>query len=402
MACIRVLVLILMGLACHGLSFGSVVSKANGLYFLLASPTPKYDASFKSSLYVLKNITNKRLDKVRDIVDGVDVVNVDFDNRIISIKWLNSGMATGGKNIKYSLVDMNDPFSSKKLSFICPDMTLIGSHLLRMPGLGDFQSLILYNDGSSLFVGMNLATLSQEIISWDMLKYVRVSGVPGGGVNSGDWLWLYPDVNGRLNIREGEDVNSVWKIPSAIDKISTDDHVALYVNNDCFVALAPLSERVIKKDGLGSTNFLVFNKQNNSWSKVQIPGGKTSARGFGPWLVGYVAGLTQGNLSPGFENRNSKPTKTGIPVDVRFEERKIFSPGKLFLYDTELKKKYFIDTQQGDSEILLVHDGQVYYRVYDEIRRADITENGIKSGVLLVKDGIVPDIHWAFLGPLPQ
>jgi hypothetical protein len=56
------------------------------------------------------------------------------------------------------------------------------------------------------------------------------------------------------------------------------------------------------------------------------------------------------------------------------------------------------DTKQGDSEILLVANNEVYYRVSDEIFKAPIL-NGKKLGKakLLIKNEVVPDIHWAFL-----
>jgi hypothetical protein len=54
---------------------------------------------------------------------------------------------------------------------------------------------------------------------------------------------------------------------------------------------------------------------------------------------------------------------------------------------------------QGDSEILLVQDETVYYRVFDAIYKAAIIDGkSLGEPELLVKDGqIVPQIHWAFL-----
>jgi hypothetical protein len=80
-----------------------------------------------------------------------------------------------------------------------------------------------------------------------------------------------------------------------------------------------------------------------------------------------------------------------------------YYPGILFLYNVETKKYIEWKTlengrPQGDSEVLLVQDETVYYRINDKIYKAPI-ENGNKLGnsKLLVQDDRVRDIHWAFI-----
>ena len=80
----------------------------------------------------------------------------------------------------------------------------------------------------------------------------------------------------------------------------------------------------------------------------------------------------------------------------------IYRPGILYLFNTYTEKYIEWHTGgQGDSEILLVQDETVYYRVFDKIYKANIVD-GERLGQpeLLVKDSqVVPYIHWAFTSP---
>ena len=68
------------------------------------------------------------------------------------------------------------------------------------------------------------------------------------------------------------------------------------------------------------------------------------------------------------------------------------------MYNIDSKTTINWETGYGDSEILLVQNELVYYRVNDKIYKVPII-NGEKLGEseLLIHDERVPDIHWAFL-----
>jgi hypothetical protein len=88
-----------------------------------------------------------------------------------------------------------------------------------------------------------------------------------------------------------------------------------------------------------------------------------------------------------------------ITVDDYLEEKRVYRSGILFLYNVEAHQYYEWDTHNGDCEVLLVEDGQVYYRVDQAIYRAKIGEKELGKPELLVEDKEVPGIHWAFFGP---
>jgi len=72
-------------------------------------------------------------------------------------------------------------------------------------------------------------------------------------------------------------------------------------------------------------------------------------------------------------------------------------PGRLYLFDSATERTYTITTNQGDSEILLVENGAVYYRASDRLYRADLTDQGLSPGHLLATSDVIRDAHWAFM-----
>ena len=72
-------------------------------------------------------------------------------------------------------------------------------------------------------------------------------------------------------------------------------------------------------------------------------------------------------------------------------------PGNLYVYDTETEKVFPIRTNQGDSEVLLIDGGTVYWRAATRLYSAPITESGVGPAKLLATDEAVRDSHYAFL-----
>jgi hypothetical protein len=87
----------------------------------------------------------------------------------------------------------------------------------------------------------------------------------------------------------------------------------------------------------------------------------------------------------------------GPSIAEQFRDSDLVYPGKLHLYDLDSEKVYTIDTKQGDSEVLLVEDGKVYYRASDRLYSAPITNSGIGTARLLATDDAIRDTHWAFI-----
>lgn len=90
-------------------------------------------------------------------------------------------------------------------------------------------------------------------------------------------------------------------------------------------------------------------------------------------------------------------TDSGPSIAERFkEEEDLVFPGRVHLFDREHDRSYVITTNQGDSEILLVSAGMVYYRVSGAIYRASVGETELGAPQLIAKSEILEDAHRAF------
>ena len=369
------------------------------LYLITGTPTPKSDTLFPVLLCKIDEL-KKNITSIAEIVSkdkGVELIRYNYEKRIVIIETKSGRTEDGFIVREFSMIDMND--SQKQKSFEMnyrQFLSIVEVHLFDIPNKGLFLGIEVFHKGNGIIQGLNLTTMKQEELQWDVYKYTIPSGIPGGAM-PGDWISLYANTDGRLMIPTiiGR-IQSDWQLPSSI-KFDEKDRIVLFVNNDEILALSSIESRVKKTAGIGHSTFHIFNKKTVKWNSVQFAGGNTAVRGFGLWLAGLVTGEKQNEDIPGKNKWRKDMTSTGTPVEWRFKDFGIFSTGILFLYNTETQQKYEIETNQGDSEILLVEDDTVYYRVYDEIYQAKIGMNKIETGTLLVKDDVVPDIHWAFL-----
>lgn len=158
----------------------------------------------------------------------------------------------------------------------------------------------------------------------------------------------------------------------------------------------------------GSFYAALYDKGRDEWHDITLKGNFPVIMAYDRWLAGNVQDandhekkyfVSSKKVSPG------KAARDSVDIEYPFDEQAsvvgFYRPGILFLYNTETNKYIEWDTQQGDSEILLVEDEAVYYRVFNTIYKSPIL-NGEMLGKaeLLVKDNeYVPFIHWAFFGP---
>jgi len=143
---------------------------------------------------------------------------------------------------------------------------------------------------------------------------------------------------------------------------------------------------------------LLFRKSDNPWHDV--PGvAAPFVRGFGS----FAALMEQTKKSPGTPESAGRAewrktdAATGPSVEESFKGLRYVLPGKLDLYDVATEKMYHIVTNQGDSEILLVDNSTVYYRVSDRLYSAAIGKDGLEPAKLLATSESIRDVHWAFV-----
>lgn len=157
----------------------------------------------------------------------------------------------------------------------------------------------------------------------------------------------------------------------------------------------------------GSSKFAVLSRKSNSWSNLDIQGDASSLILHKGGWVSYSTANEKGG-TPGKKHRTTFEKRfKGISYDMWFSEYRKGHPGELNLIHLESGNTIRWNTLyhgdlQADSEILIVSDYEVIYRVHDEIRKRSIyncSEVGPPS--VIVKDYRVPFIHWGFYSTKP-
>jgi len=310
---------------------------------------------------------------------------------------------------QFNIINFNEPLKQKYFNAVYADgYTYSDSTLFDIPNKGLFCGTDLMSDDyKQKLAGINLSTMQQEELSWDVYKFAKAYGAPGGAVPGTDCVdALYPKPDKSMVTSQGGIMVELgWQLPEYIHITPADcekksiNSAFMFVNNNDMRAIAFKKDFFENLNGIGKCLYHVFDKKNSQWHSVDLQGGDTFVRGFSCWLAGYVADVERGIPSPGKSDRRAMIAATGAPVDAYFKDARIYCPGILFLYNIRTKKKYTIQTNQGDSEVLLIDNNSVYYRVNNALYKAAIDENVIGPATLLVKGDMVPDIHWAFMGP---
>lgn len=154
--------------------------------------------------------------------------------------------------------------------------------------------------------------------------------------------------------------------------------------------------------GYRSYRVLVFRKSDKTWHVLRTPSEiGPDLRGFGK----YIAVTEKNKMSPknpksaGREKWRKGKRGMGPEVAERMDnaEDGVVYPGKFHIYDVETEKLFPLTTDQADSEVLLVENGLVYYRVLNQLYQAPISDRGIGPARLLATDDAILDAHWAFM-----
>lgn len=270
----------------------------------------------------------------------------------------------------------------------------------------------------NVFLAIKLSNLSQKIVEPEIYSSVKLVGASGGVMRGEDYLMVYTNKNnGKLFIPQTPKIEErpvfPLEIPDSL-QLKEKKRILILINNkESFVVAIKESEPNAKD--MGYTKLVIRNKIEEQWFSYLIKGNCQVMRGFGGWLAGTVVSnnmklITNENgavtgkeifdrVSPGKLERRKKTASTGTNFDKRVDYYNLYYSGILYLLNIDTRAYIEWNTGQGDSEILLVQDEVVYYRVNDKIYKVPIV-NGEKLGEseLLIQDERVPDIHWAFIG----
>lgn len=164
---------------------------------------------------------------------------------------------------------------------------------------------------------------------------------------------------------------------------------------------------------------LCYNMQNKGWTKMNMKHPYCSLSSNNSWIFGVYHVLNNdNNVSPGVDVRDSiyncdwfslskryefkefpnyRAVGFGYNFDRKANSERAYYPGVLFLYNSQTGKYIEYNTNQGDSQGLLIHNDIFYFRVNDTIYSIPIIE-GERLGVpkMIIKHPLIVDFHWAF------
>jgi hypothetical protein len=143
-----------------------------------------------------------------------------------------------------------------------------------------------------------------------------------------------------------------------------------------------------------NVGLVYFRKSDQTWHEWKISSRlpPQGVRGFGKYLAGTEV---DSGSSAGRDEWRTVDSKTGPATATATEGRSL--PGRLLIYDTDSEKEFSIQTGQGDSEVVLIQDGVVYYRAATRLYSAPLSKSGVGEGRLLATSELIRDAHWAFI-----
>jgi len=223
-----------------------------------------------------------------------------------------------------------------------------------------------------------------------------VGGTVGvADMDSWDGIYVGTDTDGALWMGwfGGEHSYLGYRIPVGILGTGPRPSASIAINNAQALGVA-------LRGRTGGWQLAVLRKSDSTWRA--LPGLRATApfvRGFGSFIaVAETEPKTaQSPASAGASEWRKTETAAGPSIVERFKELPYVLPGKLDLYDVAAEKMYHIDTNQGDSEILLVDNNTVYYRVSNRLYSAAIGKDGLEPAKLLATSESIRDVHWAFV-----
>jgi hypothetical protein len=375
---------------------GLVVSLAFGqLHLLTGSPDEKHPQSFASALYRLEE-------------DGTVKMTAELVPEDVGTEWIGvynesrkAVLFLGYKDGAVLVVDFDKAAIVKKCK--PPEvrgMSLIYSWLADAPVVGpSFEWLDSGSVKDNLVTGMVLdpsvpCERSFAVLPPEAVQYMVADGRAGPDDGSSRvGMGFDPEEPGNVTAFVGKHVALGYKIPPEFRSGPRLPYVSPLINDSQVFAIG-------MSDRQGNYQYLIFRKRDKTWHTFPVVSERRPyVRGFGRYISAaeVKARTTRNPKSAGQDKWRKVPGKMGPATQANAYELGIVLPGRLYLYDVDTERVLPITTNEGDSEVLLVENNVVYYRVNDQLFSAFISEKGVGHPRLLATDEAIRDAHWAFM-----
>lgn len=386
------------------ISFCAKAQDIKSLYLISGHPYDNTDEEFASYLWHYSESSLDTISLLSSKDDFLENVKVYQEERLAVIHKTNSIRRQHlGDNHRLVFVYFGD---SVRFSEVPINIEGKFEYYLSIKEKSLLLDMFTKEKGS-YFNKIELGSLNIEEGSIKDFIYAELTGIPGGAIEADDYLLVYSnEKNGSLEIplvgERDKRPNFPYVLPEQYQFKSYKRHVIPINNSKTFVLHGEYEKA---SPELGFSDIIFLTKKDDSWNKVVIPGNIQTPRGFGEWIAGYVFNdHIEGKKLPGAEKWTYR--ESGLSPKERWnyypeygEDNYAYAPGILYFYNAYSKEYFELETNQADSEVILIQNATVIYRVYDELYAAEIIK-GKKLGEpkLLLKDERVPDIHWAFFG----
>jgi hypothetical protein len=377
------------------------------LYLLAGTPTPNLFGSFAATLARVDAGAVTRTVELASREAGIEWIGISYELRAAVVLPQGDGPVV--------IVDLDKGTVAKQCIPTSGTGWLLNQWLANVPGKGPiFQTYLAQSAGDAIVRGLLLDPSVPCDESYRPsfpadIRYASAHGMSGvGDVTSRDSFIASVDDSGRIIFNPRSPIYlDVDELPVALRKkgqggimVNNSQAVLFFLGND--------------EPGRG----LVYRRRRRTWRPVLFPTDVCNCREFGkfiaitetrhkralmeqmrehPGVVYADAVMAAGEQSPGSSEWRQAATDYGPNQDENFAHSLNVFPGRLHLYNIETERVFTIETKQGDSEILLVENNAVYYRVSDRLYSAPITDKGIGTAKLIATDDIIRDSHWAFI-----
>lgn len=292
------------------------------------------------------------------------------------------------KRVSVGKFDCGITANANNYLLILPNVSLIAIDLIQRK----FDKKLLYNS-------YEINTLKyNDSIDLQLYENIYLTGFIGGEVIGSDYILTYSrEVDGFLEIVVTGDRNMrpcfPYELPEEY-RFRVYARHTIPINNDCYFVISGKKET--KMNVLGKRQVIIFDKKTSKWHELILLGTLPRIRGFEDWLCGYIGDDSESLLNKKLPGSGIwKDRETGLSPEERYEG--MYAPGILYFYNPSTDIYFELKTDQADSEVVLIQNDKVIYRVYDELYEAGLL-NGkeLVDAKLLLKDDRVPDIHWVF------
>jgi hypothetical protein len=368
------------------------------LYFVTGSPTPKYNQAFESVLF--KVDADGSVASVRQLVPRnvqTQWVSLSYELKMLVIRT----------NLDIIALDLTDAAVGKS----CPQpatppglRSIVARWLLDSPRTGPTFVEDYFTGSGSAFWGITMdpalpCEKSFAPIDSTELRSVVMQGYSGiADIGTREEMRVFSDGGGRLKMRWAGSGETDFGpgLPAGLLAFDTKIETLMFVNNHDLMSIVSKSDLTPSHKEAA----LVLRKSDMTWHRLTVPTDRFDwQRGFGKFIAVAEARMRgpQKTESAGRSEWRTTVSDMGPSIMDRLNDAPVVFPGRLYLYNVDTEHVYPISTNQGDSEVLLIHRDVVYYRVSNRLYSAPIGTDGLAPAKLLATDEAIRDAHWAFI-----